>query len=208
MTDMDTNETTDTAELPEQEFEVSDDIDTTGIPGTEVVDEGNGEEDKEKEKPPPEPTVPEARQGGAPPWVKIPEGMKFPRGRQVLFLRFRSRWTDTPWIGEEIAGEEGKWRQCICWSISVGDKKLALQRAQADPNRLADELAKQMIRAVDGSVVRWDGVPGEGNIEQWWTHMGERVRTLISKIFLQLHTMKKEETRDFFENCIAVRSTG
>lgn len=193
----------------DQPFEVGDEPELTGLPAVpEQVTAGGGKEGGEKEGPSlANITLPEAEQRGAPPWVLIPPGMKFPRGRQVLFLKFRSSWTDAPWKGDELPGLEGKWRQCICWGISVGDKKLALGRAQSDPNRIADELTKQMIRAVDGKQVKWDGLP-EGSLDEWWTEVGERVRLLINKIFLQLHTMKREELQDFFENCIAVRSSG
>jgi hypothetical protein len=186
-------------ELAEQPFDVVADDDVTGIP-TE-------EKEPEEEEPEPAPTLPEATAGGAPAWVKIPPDFKFPRGRQVVFLKFRSEWTDSPWIGEELPGLKGKWRQCICWTISVGDKKLAIGRAQGDANRVADELSKQMIRAVDGKEIKWDGLP-ETSVEEWWGQVGERVRSLVQKVFLQLHVLDREETKDFFENCIAVRSTG
>jgi len=206
---MTTDETTTEApaEEEEQQLQYTDDEQAIGAPTEDIREEG-GDKAKEEGGNLMDMDVPQATTGGAPKWVVIPADLKFPRGRQAIFLRFRSEWTDTPWIGDPIEGETGKWRQCICWTISIGDKTLGLNRAKQDPNRVADELSKQMIRAIDGHTVKWDGTPGPGNVEQWWAQMGERVRMLVSKVFLQLHMMKREELRDFFENCVAVRSTG
>jgi len=173
------------------------------------LEQGDQEEEREK-KDAEEPAlgVPEARAGGAPPWVVLPPDLRFPRGVQAIFMRFPSSWTSAPHKGEPIEGEEGLWRQCICWEINVGDKKLSLQRAQSDPNRVIDEMTKQMIRAVDGHKCSWEGTPGPGNIEVWWSEVGERVRSLMNKVFLQTHQLGREETKRFFESCIAVRTTG
>jgi hypothetical protein len=162
--------------------------------------------------------LPEVQHSGAPYWVKLPAGFTFPRGKQVIFMRFKSEWTDTPWKGSPMLdektgvneidgnGKEVLYRQCICWPINTGDKKLALGRAQKDPNRAADEMSKQMIRAVDGLAVDWT-VARENGIEVFWNDLGERCRTILQRIFSQLHILDQNATRDFLQNCIAVRST-
>lgn len=162
--------------------------------------------------------LPDAEHGGAPPWVQLPPGFRFPRGKQILFLRFRSAWTDTPWkgaahinpeTGETDKDENGKeilYRQCVVWPINNADKKLALGRAQRDPNRAADELAKQMIRVHDGVEADWAVVRANG-VEMFWNEMGEKCRGLLTRIFTQLHVLDTNSTADFLENCIAVRST-
>jgi hypothetical protein len=142
------------------------------------------------------PRLPDATQGGAPDWARVPPDLRVPRGRQVLFLRFRADLTDTKWKGE---------RQAILWPISMGDKKLALGRAGGDPNRLSDELTKRMIRAVDGAVVDDTGAPGVGNIDVWWDEIGEKCRSMLARVFVQLHVVSQAEAADFFENCVAVR---
>jgi len=162
------------------------------------------------------PLVPEARAGGAPSWVKLPEGLVFPRGRAVLFLRFPAAWTDTPQKGHEmpdeeavqVAGAGALWRQCIVIPLTVEDKKHALLRASGDTNRVGDELSKQMIRSVDGYRCDWSGMPSPGSIDIWWNEVGERVRNLLSRVWMQLHTLKREEQQSFFEHCIAVRLPG
>lgn len=162
--------------------------------------------------------LPEARTGGAPPWGLIPDGLAFPRGRQAIFIRLASRWTDTPWIGAplpkddeqsvRIAGAGGLWRQCIVWSMNVGDSKHAASRSMGDSNRYTDETTKQMIRAVDGHRADWGGMPGPGNIDVWWDQVGHRNRNLLLRIWNQLHAHSREALQSFFESCIEVVSPG
>lgn len=135
--------------------------------------------------------------GGAPPWAAIPPGLKFPRGRQIMFIRIRADLTDTPWKGE---------RQCICWSINLADERIALKRAQGDALKLTDELAKQMVRSVDGRIASWDGLRGEDDIEVFWSEIGRKGRTILQRLFTQLHIPDPQQLADFFENCIAVRT--
>lgn len=163
--------------------------------------------------------LPTAEAGGAPPWVLLPTGLKFPRGKQVLFVKFKSSWTDAPWKGESIVdaatgetevdanGKEVLYRQCIIWPINTADKKLAYGRAQRDPNRAADELAKQMMRAHDGIECDW-GVVRANGVEAFWNELGEKCRGLLLRIFTQLHVLDTSSTSDFLTNCIEVRSTG
>lgn len=193
-----------TAETSDQPLDLEDDSAIQAPDPAKVEEEAGGDSfekmGEEAEKVTKNlPPLPDASSGGAPPWVKIPEGFKFPKGRQVVFLRFKAEWTDTPWKGD---------RQAIAWPITANDKKMALQRAMGDANRAADELAKQMLRSLDGYKIDWTGSPTPGSIDVWWNEVGERVRTLIIKIFMQMHVLKKEEMIDFFEHCVAVRSTG
>lgn len=163
--------------------------------------------------------VPDAQAGGAPHWVKLPQGFSFPRGKQILFVRFKSKWTDAPWIGspmldpntgeteKDSKGREVLYRQCVLWPINVADKKFALARAQRDANRVAEELAKQMVRIHDGKEADWSVVRADG-VEMFWNELGERCRQLLIRLFNKLHVLDSEEQRDFLQNCIEVRSTG
>lgn len=191
-----------------EENEVEPTIPSSEIP-LEVEDEEVPTEEepaqgdpKEDEPPKPLPSlanfdVPAAVQGGgAPPWAKIPSGMKFPRGRQIMFVRIRAELTDAPWKGE---------RQCICWSINLADERIALKRAMGDSLKLTDELTKQMIRSVDGFVANWDGLRGEDDIEVFWAEIGRKGRTILQRLFTQHHIPNPQQVADFFENCIAVR---
>lgn len=204
---------TDAADAAEQPLEYE--PEKPPEPEPEPPEEAADDEEREVSLEPPR-LIPEARAGGAPGWVRLPSGLRFPRGRQVMFIRYPSIWTDTPGMGQtmpdaeahEMAGKDALWRQCICWPLSVGDQKLAVGRAMGDGNRISDELTKQMIRAIDGHEVDWSGMPGPGNIDVWWDQIGGRCRGLLNKIFAQLHILSRQELQLFFERCIAVRSAG
>jgi hypothetical protein len=140
--------------------------------------------------------LPEAKVGGVPGWFKLPvAGFTFPRGRQVHFIRFRAEWTDTPWKGE---------RQCCLWSMGVGDKKIALMRSMGDSLRAQDEMLKQTLRIIDGAVVSLE----DGSLDVWWDEIGEKCRTLLTRVFAQLHFLKPEQLTDFLAECVDTRSTG
>lgn len=168
--------------------------------------------------------MPDAQPGGAPDWVKIPGGFRFPRGKALIFLRFRADWTDTPWKGEPIMNPEtGEpysevimrdghpekrailWRQCICWPISVGDKNLAINRSMSSFAKMQDELTRQFIRVVDGHEVSWDKA---GELDVFWSELGERCRGLLHRMYTKLHVLDPESTQDFLQNCVAVRTSG
>lgn len=149
--------------------------------------------------------VPAAQSGGAPPWVQIPKdnGMgspfRFPRAAQVMFVKLRAPLTRTPQRGD---------RNVILWELTDLDEQAAMKRAQGDPNRIPGELAKQMIRAFDGRVPDWTGTPGAANVDQFWREIGARYRATFVRICTQMHFLSAEDQKDFFANCIAVRSTG
>ncbi len=172
-------------------------------------------------EPEPEPPrvirIPQAESGPAPAGFPLPSDLLYPRGKQVYFIRFRSRWTDAPWIGHPIGEEtdpkltddDGKprlamFRTCVLWAINSPEKRLAITRARGDGNRATDELAKQMIRVIDGKKVDW---VDSSELDSWWNQIGERCRNQLTRLFHNLHVMDEEDTVDFLENCIAIRRT-
>jgi hypothetical protein len=116
-----------------------------------------------------------------------------PPGRQVFFVRLRAGWTDRPDKGD---------RQCILWSLTEADEKIALRRTRGDVLRASDELAKQMVRAIDGQVVNWTSV----SPVTFWDEIGGRCRQLLKSHYAKTHVLGAEETADFFANCIAART--
>ncbi len=68
-------------------------------------------------------------------------------------------------------------------------------------------MCKQMIRAVNGHYADW-AVASEYSPEVVWSRIGQRCRYLLTRIYLQLNSLTPKETRDFFEHCIVVVSTG
>lgn len=155
--------------------------------------------------------IPAPSNGPAPYWALVPEGMVYPRGKQVMFIRFRSEWTDAPWKGQELIGPDGVslglYRQCIIWSINTSDKKLAFARSNKDPNRAVDELAKQMIRVHDGIRTDWSVSSAQG-IDGFWNELGEKCRGLMTRMFSRLHVLESAAVTDFLDNCVEVRKTG
>lgn len=137
----------------------------------------------------------------APAWAKVPKGMKFPKGIEVVFMRIRADLTMYPSKGD---------RQVILWPLTDGDEKLAIGRSMANAARAGQEMAKQMIRAVDGVPVNWTGDPSApgADPDRFWHEIGPKGRNLLQRIFTQLHAMNEDELVDFFEQCIAVVSTG
>lgn len=177
-----------------------------GMAATVTADELRAPLEPQKATEPKKPlfTPPEATNEGAPVWAIIPPGMTFPRGRPTFFLRFDARLTYTPAQGI-IAPDNGKlYRQCIFWPMSVGDKKIAAGRSMGDQIRFSDEMVKSCIRAIDGQKVDL----ANSALDIWWDQVGEKVRGLLHRIFGQAHYLTPDETTDFLEHCIAVRSAG
>lgn len=134
-----------------------------------------------------------------PDWVIIPEGFKFPKGRQVAFMLFRPEIT--------VCQTE---RQCVLWSLSVSDEKLARKRTRGDSQSTFDELAKQTIRLIDGVKVDWTGkasvTKGPGSIDKFYEDIGPQYRQMILNAYHKTHTLSLEQQADFFLNCFVVRT--
>jgi hypothetical protein len=158
----------------------------------------------QKAAPPQKTEFPKPTQEGAPVWAIVPPELVFPQGRPVYFLRFDARMTYTPKQGI-AAPDNGKlYRQCIFWPMSVGDKKFAAGRSMGDQIRFSDEMVKSCIRAIDGQAVNL----ANATFDIWWDQVGEKVRSLLHRLFGQLHYLTPEETSDFLEHCIEARSAG
>jgi len=153
---------------------------------------------EEAEAPPTEPGIPAPLGDGIPDWAIVPKDLRVPKGRQVIFIKIRAALTDTPEKGE---------RQAICWSLSDGDEKFATDRCEGKAGRASSEYTKQMIRAVDGAVVNWMRSRGPGSLDEFWSEIGSKGRNLLMRTYSKLHLADDDEVRDFFENCIAVRTS-
>lgn len=137
------------------------------------------------------------------PWVRVPNGLKFPRGRKIRYLRFPSRWTDVPTYGHEMPDMPGLWRQCILWSLSPGDEQLAAERALGNEQRFSDELVKQAIRAIDGLPIDESGMPTPQNVERFWAQLGASARHLLKTSWSAMSTTTKEQRLFFWTFCVA-----
>jgi len=160
-------------------------VEPTAPPAVEVIDETDDDED-----------IPKEEVAAIPDWVQMPAGMIQPLGWQVYFLRFRSKWTNRPGLGD---------RHCVLWNLSEADEKLAAKRARGDANRIIDEMSKQMVRAFDGQRVDWTRGPAS-NIEKFWDEIGGKCRHLVRSYYLKTHVLEARDMADFFDSCVAVRT--
>lgn len=163
-----------------------------------------------EDEPPPEETTPADRgENGTveeppdpsadalPPWAKIPKGFTFPRGTQPIFVLFKSKWTAAPFKHDRTA---------ILWELTDLDELEAYKRAGGVQPRAVQELAKAMIRSIDGHVVDWSGDPGPGSIDAFWREIGAKCRDRLTQIYVQRHSMDAQERADFFTSCVVVRN--
>ncbi len=137
----------------------------------------------------------------APKGFKIPKDMVFPRGIDVLFITLPASITAYSGKGD---------RQVVLWPLTDADEKLAISRSMANAARAGTELAKQMIRAIDGERINWTGDPSQpgADIDRAWHEFGPKGRNLLQRLFNQMHAMTEDELVHFFEHCIAVVNMG
>jgi hypothetical protein len=134
--------------------------------------------------------------GAIPEWVILPDGFAAPPEAQVYFCRFIAKNTARPSKGD---------RQCILWPLSYADEKAAHKRAAGESGRVIFELAKQMIRVVDGKKVDWSR--GRlANVESFWDDIGSKYRQILSGIYYKAHNLDGKELTDFFLHSLHVAS--
>lgn len=123
---------------------------------------------------------------GAPPWAKVPSDLVIPRNVEVAFMKIPLK------SGDEMT--------LVLWELGVRDERLARARTQGDFNtRLMDEMAKQMIRAIDGARVEW---ANPFTVERAWEEMGSKYRSVLNVWYLKSHQLSDDERVDFFEKCV------
>jgi len=137
-------------------------------------------------------------ESGAPAWAKVPSNLVIPPWKQIGYVRFKPSLTERPDLGE---------RMCITWGLSVVDERLARQAARGESTRMYEELAKRMIRSVDGHKADWTGKNGEGSVNRFWEEIGPKSRAFLINQYLQTHTPTVEETADFFLDCCTYRTS-
>lgn len=150
-----------------------------------------------------------------PPWAKIPERGKgkargFPGDVSIWFVPLQVRLMRRRSGGEMIKLKDGSQRLCrqvILWELDLDDQKRAFGRAGGDVNRASDELALQMIRAVDGEWVDWTNEQSPQHPRRIWSDMGPKLRNLLHRLYTAMHVLGDVETTDFFVNCVDVRKT-
>lgn len=140
-----------------------------------------------------------------PDWVSFPPNFKIPRGKTVVFFRFRAEWTEKPEKGD---------RWCMLWPLSDAEEKLAIKRTRGESGRTLSELSKQCLRLIGtidsqtgesiGKRVNWTGDFDEAtdaSPDRFWADLG-KCRSLVQNYFVKAHQLSAEETADFFTSCV------
>ena len=131
--------------------------------------------------------------GAIPEWSQMPPSLKVPRGKVVAFMRFEKDKTDASWLGD---------RNIVLWSLTIRDERHARQRTFGEPSRIYEEMAKGMIRAIDGK-----DMTGEiGLVEAFWDEIGPKNRQMLMAWYHSQHGMTDEARLYFFANCVATRT--
>ena len=167
----------------------------------------------EKEKPPAlvEPPDPDAERR-YPAWAKIPEFKNHqapPPGVEIYFVPLAISMMRSKIGGEDLRLRDGSIRKCrqiMLWELSLEDERLAFGRAGGDPNRAGGELAKQMIRAIDGMPATWTDERSPSDVRRIWSDMGPRYRNLLTRLYTAMHVLGDKEVTDFFANCVEQRT--
>jgi len=135
-----------------------------------------------------------------PPWAQIPDpasGFRFPKGKRVFFARLKEEWLDPTGKGDRVV---------VCWTLTDAEENMAVKRAMGDSNRTYKEMAKQMIRAVDGHKVDWSGKVPEGNVARFWEEIGPVGRLMLVNVYHRTHSPQQGVVLDFFINCFVSMS--
>jgi hypothetical protein len=130
--------------------------------------------------------------------VPVPGGLNIPPYASVGYCRFKPGLTGRPDLGE---------RTCITWGLTVADERLARQAARGDSSRTYEEMAKRMVRVVDGVKADWTGGNNKpGSVNRFWEQVWPKARTFLINQYIQTHTPTVEETADFFLDCCTFRT--
>jgi hypothetical protein len=142
---------------------------------------------------------PRGSRDALPAWaaMAIPADMEVPPGRTLAIMRFRTEWTDRADKGD---------RTCVLWNLSVGDEKLANQRGGDNVFTNTMEMAKQMVRAIDGLRVDYTGKVPAAQLDPWWDDIGKKCRGMIINHFIRAHSLTTSEKMDFLAVCLVART--
>lgn len=82
--------------------------------------------------------------------------------------------------------------------LTAGEEMAASKRAQMEPIRLAYELAKEALRAVNGKPVS----TADGTADAWWENpRNTKIRTLVVSAYNLVNAPSQDETAGFLKSC-------
>lgn len=80
--------------------------------------------------------------------------------------------------------------------LTAEEELQATRRARGDVVRVAYELAKQCLVAVDGKHIGLE----DGTVDEAWAKMGPKLRTLIMTAYAELHTPAESDAGNFLKS--------
>lgn len=126
----------------------------------------------------------------------MPPDLVVPPERRMAVMRFKPAWTDMPSKGE---------RSVVVWGLTIAEERLAIKASRGDGSSVTDELAKRMVRAIDGKVVGW-GTTGTQETSRLWRELGVKCVDMIRRHYVIEHSLKAEQKLDFLANCYVART--
>lgn len=160
-----------------------------GTDGDNPVDAGLDDEDGE-----PAEVVTE----GEPAWFVAPDKWAPPVGYQVHYVLFKAKNTATPAKGD---------RHCAFWILTEAEENMAIKRSRGEGARIMAEMAKAMVRSIDGHKADMTASGKPGDVNRFWNEIGPKYRQMMKALYSKTHALDAEEIADFFINCIAVRTS-
>jgi hypothetical protein len=135
-----------------------------------------------------------------PDWVVLPDGFELPAVPDICFMRFRSKWTRAPQLGDRVI---------VLWPLTFADERLATKRAQGDSSLIVTYQALQCVRLIDGMRADWTGRPKPGisySTMKFVDEVGKKCRHMVENYYAKVHMLDGDELADFFGNCFALRT--
>ncbi len=126
----------------------------------------------------------------------IPGDLTVPKGEEVYIMKFEAD------LVKATCRHKGD-RTAVLWGLSVADERTARQRMFGDPTRGLEEMAKMMIRAIDGHPIK---AADPTEVERFWDEIGPRYRNMIVSWYQRTHNFDEKERLLFFGTCVAVRT--
>lgn len=104
----------------------------------------------------------------------------------------RTKYTYTIPSGDKIGTET-----VTLIALTAEEEMMATRRARGDQIRLAFELVKSSLVAVDGKELK----PTDGSLDRVWDKLHPQARGFIMQAYGQIHSPKEDDSTTFLASC-------